>query len=53
MEKVENGMVAVRYNISVKAQEKIEMIQAIKRTKGEKMTKEQIVDYIINNHKIK
>lgn len=48
-----NNTIPVKYNISMQAQERIEMIQAIQRTKGKKMTKEEVVDYLILNSLLK
>lgn len=53
MEKVKQNKVAVRFNISEQANEKLELYQASERMKGNKLTKEEVADHMIINFKSK
>ena len=47
MKKVKQNKVAVRFNISSEANNKIEITQGLKRSEGKKMTKEETLEYIL------
>lgn len=51
MEKINNGKMAVRYNLSEKAVEAVALYQASERMKGNKITKEEAADYMLLNFK--
>jgi hypothetical protein len=51
MENKSKETVSVRFDISVQANEKLEMFQASERIKGNKITKEEAADYMILNFK--
>lgn len=53
MESVSSNQVALRANISVEANANLEMVKAKLRIEGKKMTKEEVVDYMLKGYKMK
>lgn len=49
MKKIDKEKIALRANISALANQNIEVLKAKKRVDGEKLTKEQVIEYMLLN----
>jgi hypothetical protein len=53
MGSVTPNQVALRANVSVEANRNVEIVKAELRVEGKKMTKEEVVDYMLKGFKMK